>query len=521
MPEPTDEGTTSAQPIVPSKLPVSPKDLVGPNGQLKPPAGLQPPAVPKILTGQAAKEAKKAEKAAKRAQTKGGNLTNGTTEPRDGTQLPDRSKNAGSIPTALTSAKGKPKPPPLKSPRSYERGEAATKPGKPHQGPSASITKAAETSHSNRVVTKAADSNPVAGYLQSLSKPKGLLAASTELHPAIVAVGLRMANFQITGSAARCAALLVAFKSVIRSYRTPSATSLNRNLVQHLSPQIDFIKSCRPLTINMGNAIRWLKFEIATNTDVGLDDETARAELVAKIDRFIASKITLAATAIAELAADRIREGDVIMTYGKSSVVQQALCHGFSEQKKRFQVIVVDDEPLCQGKALAQNLTKLGIPVTLCPFSSLHAVANSEVTKVFLGANAMMSNGTLLARSGTSAVAKYGKRKGAGVFVLCETLKFSDRAPVDSLVLNELMPSAAFAGSAGSAPSGSAGAGAGGVVESGAEEFECAHLMYDLCPAESLDLIITEIAEGAIPVDTVPVVYRMMMDYENQGGSSR
>jgi translation initiation factor eIF-2B subunit delta len=59
---------------------------------------------------------------------------------------------------------------------------------------------------------------------------------------------------------------------VIRSYTVPAGNSLSRHLPAHLSPQITHIVKARPLSVSMGNAIRYLKWEIA-QLDVDLNDE--------------------------------------------------------------------------------------------------------------------------------------------------------------------------------------------------------------------------------------------------------
>jgi translation initiation factor eIF-2B subunit delta len=87
-----------------------------------------------------------------------------------------------------------------------------------------------------------------------------MIGASKDVHPAILALGLQYSSYAICGSTARMVAMLLAFKAVIGDYQTPPGTSLARHLTNHhLSPQIEFLKSCRPLSVSMGNAIRWLK----------------------------------------------------------------------------------------------------------------------------------------------------------------------------------------------------------------------------------------------------------------------
>lgn len=98
------------------------------------------------------------------------------------------------------------------------------------------------------------------GHLYSQPKQQSMSGASKDVHPAILALGLQYSSYAICGSTARMVAMMLAFKAVISDYQTPPGTSLARHLTSHhLSPQIEFLKSCRPLSISMGNAIRYLK----------------------------------------------------------------------------------------------------------------------------------------------------------------------------------------------------------------------------------------------------------------------
>jgi translation initiation factor eIF-2B subunit delta len=98
------------------------------------------------------------------------------------------------------------------------------------------------------------------GHLYSQPKQQSMSGASKDVHPAILALGLQYSSYAICGSTARMVAMLLAFKAVIGDYQTPPGISLARHLTNHhLSPQIEFLKGCRPLSVSMGNAIRWLK----------------------------------------------------------------------------------------------------------------------------------------------------------------------------------------------------------------------------------------------------------------------
>ena len=61
-----------------------------------------------------------------------------------------------------------------------------------------------------------------------------------------------------------------------------------------------------------------------------------------------------------------------------------------------------------------------------------------QATKVFLGAHALLANGCVMSRVGSSQIALVAKSFNVSVLVCCETYKFCERGQTDSFVLNEL-----------------------------------------------------------------------------------
>ncbi|KAL0164317.1 hypothetical protein M9458_040070, partial [Cirrhinus mrigala] len=54
------------------------------------------------------------------------------------------------------------------------------------------------------------------------------------------------------------------------------------------------------------------------------------------------------------------------------------------------------------------------------------------VSKVFLGAHALLANGYVMSRVGTSQIALVAKAYNVPVLVCCETYKFCERVQTDS-----------------------------------------------------------------------------------------
>ncbi|EDK44864.1 conserved hypothetical protein [Lodderomyces elongisporus NRRL YB-4239] len=279
-------------------------------------------------------------------------------------------------------------------------------------------------------------------------------AVSHIVHPAILTLTLKYSSYSIVGSVARLTNMLLVFKQVIQDYKTPENTTLTRHLTGHLSHQIEYLKSGRPLSVSMGNAIRWLKQEIS-HISIDTSERKAKEILCQKIDDFIREKIELSDQIIVEYASSHINAGSTILTYGHSQVLEELFEYCAVEQGKEFNLIIVDSRPLFEGKKLLRNLAKKhvttnndgtkSVPITQSRIKVHYVLLNSlsstlleDVDCVFLGAHAMLSNGRLFARVGTALIAMMCHTRNIPVLTCCESIKFSDKVQLDSVTNNEL-----------------------------------------------------------------------------------
>ncbi|KAL8528558.1 hypothetical protein ACS0TY_006108 [Phlomoides rotata] len=255
------------------------------------------------------------------------------------------------------------------------------------------------------------------------------------VHPSVYKVGLRYLAGDISGGNARCIAMLQAFQESIKDYSTPPEKSLIRDLTTKINHSVSFLIECRPLSISMGNAIRFLKTRI-TSLSLNLSEAEAKASLISDIDRFINEKIILADKVIVKHAVTKIRDGDVLLTYGSSSAVEMILLHAH-ELGKQFRVVIVDSRPKFEGQMLLRRLVRKGIS---CTYTHINAVSYvmHEVTRVFLGAASVLSNGTVYSRVGTACVAMVAHQFRVPVLICCEAYKFHERVQIDSICSNEL-----------------------------------------------------------------------------------
>lgn len=164
--------------------------------------------------------------------------------------------------------------------------------------------------------------------------------------------------------------------------------------------------------------------------------EQAKEHIISRIDHFIRDRIVLASTVIQNVIFQKLRSsGEVILTYGRSSVVEASLISA-STRGKDFKVIVVDSGPLYEGRRTLARLLESGIECEYALLNSLPTIIR-DASLVLLGTASLLAHGSLYARAGTASVALVAHSKGVPTIAACETYKFSERVQLDALVGNE------------------------------------------------------------------------------------
>lgn len=323
-------------------------------------------------------------------------------------------------------------------------------------------------------------------------------ATVTGLHSSIIRLGVRYMSHNILGSNARCLALLSAIKNVVVDYRTPISQEFCRSLESNIQASTNYLQKCRPLAVSMINAIRHIKLHL-TQISTSLSDDEKKTVLLDVIDTYIRDEIGMADEAISITVQAKISKGDVILTYGCSSIVRKILLDAH-ENGKEFSVIVVDARPLLEGREMLRKLINAGVN---CSYLMINAVSfiMGRVTKVLLGAHSLLANGYVMSRAGTAQVALIAQAFNKPVLVCCETYKFCERVQTDSIVHNEIgdpdklvLPSIS------------------GVKSPLANWKDNRYvtplnLMYDVTPPHLVTAVVTELA--ILPCTSVPVILRI------------
>jgi translation initiation factor eIF-2B subunit delta len=284
------------------------------------------------------------------------------------------------------------------------------------------------------------------------------LYADVLLHPATVELGLLYKNGYIHEDDDRCSALIVAFCKIIQDYNLPLDKNIGRDLDKHISKQFDYLVHCRQHSIGMGNIIKYLRF-IISNIDPELSELLAKEYIINSLQTFFDERISYARRSIATYFTSAIRDGDVVLTFGSSSLIRYIL--KVASLTKQFRLIVVDTRPLNEGLKTLSCLSST-VRCIYTPLSGTAAAMRNATrvilgiykifdilkinTNIFLitkkifiiGASALFSNGSVLAPSGTAMVAALAKAQRVPVIFAAESYKFSEKVQLDSIVYNEL-----------------------------------------------------------------------------------
>ncbi|ELZ84239.1 translation initiation factor IF-2B subunit delta [Haloferax larsenii JCM 13917] len=171
----------------------------------------------------------------------------------------------------------------------------------------------------------------------------------------------------------------------------------------------------RPTAVSLPNALRYVLRGMSSTTVEGL-----RQDIVKSADDFC-QRLDRAQADLGKVGANRLRDGDVIMTHCHSTDAL-ACVEAAVEQGKHIEAIVKETRPRNQGHITAEELADMGVPVTLIVDSAARRYLN-DVDHVLVGADAVAADGSVINKIGTSGLAVNARDRGTPIMVASQTLK--------------------------------------------------------------------------------------------------
>ena len=238
-----------------------------------------------------------------------------------------------------------------------------------------------------------------------------------------------------------------------------------------------YLVATRPTAVSLPNAVRYVMWKGNSLEQPSLEEY--RDSLIRASEEFIASAEE-ALEKIGEFGANRIRDGDRIMTVCNSNAAIEIMRRAH-EQGKDIEVFAMETRPWFQGRLTSKALSAHGIPVNLIVDSAARYFMK-DMDHLITGADAVTANGAIVNKIGTATASLAAHESRVRVMVAAESYKFHPDTMVGELVeIEERDPAGVL--------SAKEAAERGGV--------RVRNPVFDITPSEYIDIIVTE--KGIIP----------------------
>ncbi|MGD6852638.1 MAG: translation initiation factor eIF-2B [Candidatus Bathyarchaeia archaeon] len=149
--------------------------------------------------------------------------------------------------------------------------------------------------------------------------------------------------------------------------------------------------------------------------------DTLKQTVISNADKFL-KDLEDSRDRTAAIGAKRIGDGSVVFTHCHSSTVTRMLAKAKADGVD-FRVICTETRPAFQGRITAKELVGYGIDTTFIVDSAARTFM-ADVDIVFVGADAITSEGNVVNKIGTGGIAVIASESRVPFYVVSELLKF-------------------------------------------------------------------------------------------------
>ncbi|MFB6082363.1 MAG: ribose 1,5-bisphosphate isomerase [Halanaeroarchaeum sp.] len=175
------------------------------------------------------------------------------------------------------------------------------------------------------------------------------------------------------------------------------------------------LKETRPTAVSLPNALRFVLRGMSGNSVAALRRSVERT-----VDTFL-EDLASAQDRLGRIGANRLRDGDVIMTHCHSTDALATVEHAV-DAGKHVEAIVKETRPRNQGHITARQLREMDVPVTLIVDNAAHRYLD-DVDHVLVGADSIAADGSVINKIGTRGLAVSARERGTPIMVAAQTLK--------------------------------------------------------------------------------------------------
>ena len=169
----------------------------------------------------------------------------------------------------------------------------------------------------------------------------------------------------------------------------------------------------------MRNAIRYLIIQVQNQDTEQI--EAITQNVITNASQFL-KDLDASRERTAEIGAKRVKDGSTVFTHCHSSTVTRLLARA-KAQGKNFKVICTETRPAFQGRITAKELIDLDVDTTLIVDSATRTFMK-DVDIIFVGADAITSEGNVVNKIGTGSLAVLAHEARVPLYIVSELLKF-------------------------------------------------------------------------------------------------
>ncbi|WP_049922463.1 ribose 1,5-bisphosphate isomerase [Halopiger djelfimassiliensis] len=318
--------------------------------------------------------------------------------------------------------------------------------------------------------------------------------------PAVTATAEDIAAMRIRGAATIADAAAAALATQAERSEAASPEAFRRQLRAAAAE----LYETRPTAVSLPNALRYVLRGMDGDTVAELESST-----VARAEAF-RTDLEQAQRRLGEVGANRLRDGDVVMTHCHStdalSCIEAALDAG-----KHVSAIVKETRPRKQGHITARQLREWGVPVTLIVDNAARRYLD-RADHVLVGADSIAADGSVINKIGTSGLAVNARERGVPVMVAAQTIKLhpdtmtGHTVEIESRAESEVLSEEERADITAAGTASEAGDGSGDGRGDDHAGLEVENPAFDVTPPRYVDAIVTE--RGQFPPESIVTLMR-------------
>jgi ribose 1,5-bisphosphate isomerase len=211
----------------------------------------------------------------------------------------------------------------------------------------------------------------------------------------------------------------IAAVQALQTQAQNTAAKTRRDFVVELEEARQVLFASRETEPLMRNAIRWVIRQVEDSDERHV---TELSNLVSVSSQSFQKSLANIKERIAEIGSKRICNETTVFTHCHSSTVTYMLAKA-KAAGKTFGIVCTETRPAFQGRITAKELVDLGFQTTFIVDSAARSFMH-DVDLIVVGADAITSEGNVVNKIGTSAIAVLAQESRKPFYVVSELLKF-------------------------------------------------------------------------------------------------